>query len=182
MKNGDTALPCRPLWGLHRCMAVLEHASFACQPNEERLVALRVPDQATPHAHQQQQLPGSAAAARTVSASAPALPMDAEDAAVGTQAAACSMGDSAPAALACSPPGKGRLAAMRDSQDNTEGSQGAGTGQGRPLAAQQPSGEDAAQGPTFPAWLVTQASAFCEASWPGHSTGDDACSCHSALD
>ena len=33
----------RALWGLHRCLAVFEHATFACAANERALVALCVP-------------------------------------------------------------------------------------------------------------------------------------------
>lgn len=33
----------RALWGLHRCLALFEHATFACSANERALVALCVP-------------------------------------------------------------------------------------------------------------------------------------------
>jgi hypothetical protein len=33
----------RALWGLHRCLAVLEFASFACPANERHLIGLCVP-------------------------------------------------------------------------------------------------------------------------------------------
>ena len=162
----------RPLWGLHRCMAVLEAATFACPANEQRLVALRMPEQAPALAYADQAA-ALDAAARSLPSSAPAaaaVPMESviENGANGaaqSQAAARGMSASAPCTVSCSPPsGKGRLASMQG-----EPSHGGGQGKrqrlqlrsgGQARDSDAGSGGEAQQGTTFPAWLVTQVSSW----------------------
>ena len=119
---------CRPLWGLHCCMATVENATFACAANEEHLVALRMPG-SSGHAGQRQpsealpsaQLPASAPAAYAVEAPASAAGMRADASGAASQ----------PRSVAglgfAGSPGKERLASMRDRQ--SAGSQGAALGE-----------------------------------------------------
>jgi len=47
--GSDQADERRPLWGMHRSLLALENATFACQANEESLVAIML-QRATDHA------------------------------------------------------------------------------------------------------------------------------------
>lgn len=148
-------------------MAALEAATFACPANEQHLVALRMPDQATASVQPDQAASGSAAA-RLPPASAPAaaaVPMEGiEDGGAQSEAAARGMNASAPCAVGCgSPSGKGRLEGMLGELGNGDGRKrqrlrprsGSQAGESGPR-----SGADAQQETTFPAWLVTQVRAW----------------------
>lgn len=102
--------PNRPLWALHRSMAALENATFACAANERHLVALRMGDATSEVGLRSAagQLPDSAPA--TLPCAAP-MALDGE----GDRGKHSVQSMSAPCA-GCSP-SEGRLAGMRNSQD-----------------------------------------------------------------